>query len=314
MSVRIGTRGSALALWQAQRVRDLLLQAHPQIAAELVRIDSHGDRSQGQSIADIGVIGIFTREIERALLDQRVDVAVHSLKDMPTEPPPGLVVAAVLQRDDVRDLLVARCLAGAPPMSGAAALARLPAGARIGTSSLRRRAELLRARNDFDVVPLRGNVPTRIAHVEGGELDGVVLSACGLARLGIHVAGAALIEPEIMLPAPAQGTIAVQVREDDTVTRDLVARLDDVETRLCTGAERQLLRALGGGCRVPIGALARVDGDTLHLVGRVSKPDGSRVLEASESGPRGDSERVVASVAERLLAWGARTWLSTSGQ
>ena len=309
MTVRIGTRGSALALWQAERVRQLLLQAQPQLTAELIRIESHGDRSPENTIADIGVVGIFTREIERALLDRRVDVAVHSLKDMPTEPPPGLVVAAVLERDEVRDLLVAACLAAAPTRSGTAALARLPRGARIGTSSLRRRAELLRARPDLDVAPVRGNVPTRIAQVERGELEGVVLSACGLERLGIQVAGSTLLEPEIMLPAPAQGTIAVQVRADDTATRALVAGLDHAETRLCTDAERQLLRDLGGGCRVPIGALARVDADTLQLMARVSKPDGSRVLDAFESGPVHQSTHVVTSVVERLLAWGARSWL-----
>lgn len=314
--IRIGTRGSHLALWQARRVREALLQIHPGIEVEITTIESHGDRSQVDASADLGVVGIFTREIERALLDNRVDVAVHSLKDMPTEPPAGLRLAAVLPRDDPRDALVAGCLAGRPQVSGVEALEIVPTGARIGTSSLRRRAELLRMRPDLEVVPVRGNVPTRVDRVLRGDLDGIVLSACGLMRLGLVPEGLALLDAEQMLPAPAQGTIAVQVRAHDEATLAIVAGLDDVHTRTCTEAERSLLRHLGGGCRVPIGALARTHGpaeDVIKLDARVLKPDGSRMLETSEEGPLRDAEEVASTAAARLRSWGARDWLANVG-
>ncbi len=306
-ALRIGTRGSKLALWQAERVAALL--GAQQIASEIVPIASHGDL-HGQAVADLGTVGIFTREIEQALLEERVDVAVHSLKDLPTEAQASLVLAALLPRDDPRDVLVAGALAGRRFESGRAALAALPPRARLATSSLRRQAELLRARGDLRVVELRGNVPTRLAKVERGEVDGVVLSLSGLVRLGLQPEGKVPLEPEVMLPAPAQGTIAVQVRAGDARTRALVSALDDRPTRICTTAERLLLHALEGGCRVPLGALATLSGETVTLRARLSAADGTHLLEETASGPAGEIGALAERMAEAFRARGAAAILA----
>jgi hydroxymethylbilane synthase len=256
-----------------------------------VLIESAGDRHAAVSVASIGEAGIFTRAIEASLLDGRADVAVHSLKDLPTESPAGLVIAAVLPRDDPRDVLVALSLAGRGIANGdgAAALAALPRGARVGTSSLRRRADLLRLRPDLQVADMRGNVPTRVAKAERGEIDAIVLSYAGLSRLGLAPAGCVILDPETMLPAAAQGTIAVQVRDDDEMTLALVRGLDDEPTRICTNTERALLHALEGGCRVPLGALARLDGSML-LHARDANSDGHTILDDADMGPATESD------------------------
>ena len=306
-SVRVGTRGSQLALWQAERVAAVLRARHPGLVVEIVAIESSGDRKSSQPVAEMGAAGIFTREIERALQEGTVDVAVHSLKDLPTESPAGLEIAAVLPRDDPRDALVARALAGQDLQDGdgAAALAALPSGARIATSSLRRRAELLRARPDLQVVELRGNVPTRIAKVERGDVDGVVLSNAGLVRLGLAPAGRVVLDTETMLPAPAQGTIAVQVRAADERTRLLARDIDDAPTRLCTSTERLLLHELEGGCRIPLGALARLDDQTLVLRARLQTADGRTVLEDTQMGPATQAAALAHRAAHELHASGA---------
>jgi hydroxymethylbilane synthase len=303
-SLRIGTRGSRLALWQAERVSAVLRARHPELAIEIVKIASHGDL-HGQAVADLGTVGIFTREIEAALLDGSVDAAVHSLKDLPTESPPGLVAAALLPRDDPRDILVARALEGREQEGSAAALAALPPGARIATSSLRRRAELLHARPDLDVIELRGNVPTRLAKVAAGEVDGVVLSYAGLLRLGLEPPGRVPLDPGLMLPAPAQGTIVVQTRAGDARTRDLVATVDDRATRLCTTVERLLLHEMEGGCRVPLGALAQLDGNRITLRARIATPDGKTRLEESATGAVDGLEALAQSMAAAFRARGA---------
>jgi hydroxymethylbilane synthase len=299
-----------LALWQAERTRDVLAACNSDVELEIVTIQSHGDQHQHQSVADLGTIGIFTREIERALLDRRVDVAVHSLKDLPTESPSGLILAALLPRDDPRDVLIAGTLEGFEEGESRLALSALPRGARIGTSSLRRRAEMLRARPDLDVVELRGNVPTRLRKVEHGELDGILLSSAGLDRLGLRPPGCVRLDPEIMLPAPAQGTIALQVRADDDPTQTLVSRVDDRETRLTTTVERVLLHELHGGCRVPLGALARLELETLTLTARLLSADGRTVLETNESGPSSEGEELATRAAEELRSRGADRILS----
>ncbi len=304
-TLRIGTRGSRLAVWQAERTRDVLRSLHPHLMFEIVTIQSHGDEWQSQNIQDLGAIGIFTREIERALIEDQVDVAVHSLKDLPTESPPELELAALLPRDDPRDALVANALRGFEDAAMPVALSALPRAARIGTSSLRRRAQLLRLRPDLEVVDLRGNVPTRLAKVEDGELDGIVLSAAGLDRLELLAPGCVRLDPEIMLPAPAQGTIALQVRAHDTETRALVAGADDHATRITTTCERLLLHTLHGGCRVPLGALAQIEAETLTLRARLLTVDGQTLLASSASGPSGRPEPIAARVAEELLAQGA---------
>lgn len=309
--IRIGTRGSRLALWQAERTRDLLLSFHRNLQVEIVPIKSQGDEWQQQKVQDLGAVGIFTREIEHALRDGQVDVAVHSLKDLPTESPRELMLSALLERDDPRDALIATALRGFEDANPRAALSALPRAARIGTSSLRRQAQLLRARPDVEVVDLRGNVPTRLAKVEAGDLDGILLSSAGLDRLELHPIGCVRLDPEIMLPAPAQGTIAVQVRADDRDTHALVSRADHRPTRLTTTAERLLLHALHGGCRVPLGALARLDGDTLTLRARLLAIDGRTMLASSATGPASHVRVIAQQVADELLAQGAAEILAT---
>jgi hydroxymethylbilane synthase len=305
-TIRIGTRASRLALWQAERVRDATQARTPGSAFEIVPIRSSGDQRQGTSIADLGAVGIFTREIENALLEGRAEIAVHSLKDLPTEFPDGLRLAALLPRDDPRDVLIAGALYGMDPDDARLAISALPRAATVGTSSLRRRAELLRARPDLQIVELRGNVPTRLARVESGEIDAVVLSAAGLDRLGLQPPGAVRMPPSIMMPAPAQGTIAVQARADDTETLDVVGRVDDADTRLTTDAERKVLHALHGGCRIPLGVLATVEGDTLQLRARLLTPDGTTVLEFGDRAPSANADALAQRVAEELLERGAR--------
>ncbi len=305
-TLRIATRGSRLAMWQAERVRDALLALGEDLRCEIVRVRSSGDEKQHQNIADLGTIGIFTREIENTLLDGRAEVAVHSLKDLPTESPEGLEVAALLPRDDPRDVLIAGALVGLGPDEARLAMSALPRAATVGTSSLRRQAEMLRARPDLRVVEVRGNVPTRLAKVENDEIDAILLSAAGLDRLELRPHGAVRMPPEIMLPAPAQGTIAVQVRHDDEATRGIVQRIDDNETRTTTHCERVLLHELRGGCRIPLGALATLDGDTLRLRARLLTPDGVTVLEGEHRAARDDAESLAARVADELRSQGAQ--------
>ncbi len=309
--IRIGTRGSRLALWQAERTRDVLVSLHRGLQVEIVPIKSHGDQAQHAPIQELQAVGIFTREIERALLDGKVDVAVHSLKDLPTESPPELVLAALLPRDDPRDALIASALRGFDDSNGRAAISALPRAARIGTSSLRRQAQLLRLRRDLEVVELRGNVTTRLAKVEEGELDGILVSSAGLDRLGLWPEGRVRLDPEIMLPAPAQGTIAVQVRAADQETQALVSHADHGPTRSTTTAERLLLHALHGGCRVPLGALATLEGDRLTLRARLLDAMGSKALSSSAAGPVASVQRLAQQVADDLLAQGAADILAS---
>ena len=304
-TIRIATRGSKLAMWQAERVRDALQAVDDELSFEIVRVRSSGDQKQNQNIADLGTIGIFTREIENALLEGRADVAVHSLKDLPTESPDGLLVAALLPRDDPRDVLIAGSLYGIDPDDARLALSALPRAASVGTSSLRRRAEMLRARPDLRIVEVRGNVPTRLAKVDDGDIDAIVLSAAGLDRLGLRPPGAVRLSPDLMLPAPAQGTIAVQVRQQDRDTLAIVQRIDDAATRATTEAERTLLHALRGGCRIPLGALAVVEKEMLWLRARLLTPDGTTVLESEERAPRGEGSALAQRVADALLSRGA---------
>jgi hydroxymethylbilane synthase len=310
----IGTRGSRLALWQAERVSAVLRARHPGLHTEIVIIESTGDANRTAPVADLGQVGIVTREIEAALLQHEIDVAVHSLKDLPTESPAGLLVAALLPRDDPRDLLVAGALVGRgiADGDGAAALAALPHAARIGTSSLRRRAELLRARPDLLVSELRGNVPTRVAKIERGELDGTVLSYAGLLRLGLDPPGRVALDPDTMLPAPAQGTIAAQVREDDVRAREWVGAIDDRPTRITTSCERALLQELQGGCLVPLGALAWLEGERLSLRVRLLSVDGKIVLEKSDQSRVTASADLAHRVAADLRARGADRILADS--
>ncbi|MGE5269792.1 MAG: hydroxymethylbilane synthase [Thiohalocapsa sp.] len=293
--LRIATRGSALALYQAGLVRDRLVAAHPALTApgavELLAIRTTGDRVQDRRLAEIGGKGLFTKEIEEALRDGRADLAVHSLKDMETALPVGLTLGAVLPRDDPRDVLVSRNAAG---------LTALPAGARVATGSLRRRAQLLRRRGDLDIVPIRGNVDTRLRKLADGEVDALVLALCGLERLGHGAMASEILSPETMLPAVGQGALAVECRADDERVRQLLAPLDDPATSLCITAERAMLAALDGSCRTPIAGLATIEGDRLRLRGLLLAPDGEAVRAGEMSGPAGEAAALGDELGQRL--------------
>ena len=291
----IGTRGSPMALYQAGLARDRLSAAHPALAAadavELVTIRTTGDRVQTRLLAEIGGKGLFTKEIEEALLDRRIDLAVHSLKDMETVLPAGLAIAAVLPRDDPRDVLVS---------SNGAGLAALPRGARIGTASLRRRAQLLRLRGDLDVVPIRGNVGTRLAKLAAGDFEGLLLALCGLERLGQAGLASEILAPEIMLPAVGQGALAIECREADDALRQLLVPLNDPASAACVAAERAMLAALDGSCRTPIAGLATIAGDRLSLDGLLLAPDGEAERRGRIAGPIGDAVALGGELGERL--------------
>lgn len=293
-SLRIGTRGSPMALYQAGLVRDRLRAAHPGLAAadavELVPIRTTGDRVQTRLLAEIGGKGLFTKEIEAALLERRIDLAVHSLKDMETVLLAGLEIGAVLARDDPRDALVSR--------SGG--LADLPQRARIGTASLRRRAQLLRLRGDLDVLPVRGNVGTRLAKLAAGEFDALVLALCGLERLGKAGLASEILAPEAMLPAVGQGVLAIECRAGDPALRPLLAPLHDPASAACAAAERAMLAALDGSCKTPIAGLATIAGERLSLDALLLSPDGGAERRGRTAGAIGDAVSLGRELGARL--------------
>lgn len=261
MPLRLGTRGSRLALVQATMVRDYLGGA-----CELVPVKTSGDRIQDRSLADAGGKGLFTKELEEALLRKEIDLAVHSMKDVPTALPAGLAIRALLPREDARDAFISL---------KARTLAELPKGARVGTSSVRRQALVRRARPDLDTALLRGNVDTRLAKLDAGEFDAMLLAVAGLLRLGMAERITAPLDADSWLPALAQGAIGIEVRADDEATTNLVSALNDRETEIALACERSFQAALDGTCRTPIGGLAIVDGKALSFRGEVLAPDGS---------------------------------------
>jgi hydroxymethylbilane synthase len=302
--LRIGTRGSQLARWQAQWVADRLGGLGH--AVELIEIATRGDLERGRSIEEIGTRGVFTKEIQRALVAGDVDVGVHSLKDLPTEPVDGLMLAAVPPRESAADVLVS---------TKAASLAELPPGARLGTGSLRRRAQLRHQRPDVQVEDVRGNVDTRLRKLDAGDFDAIVLAEAGLRRLGLENRISQVLPFEIMLPAVGQGALALECRADDAATRAAVAPLDDRATHLATLAERALLARLRGGCMAPVGAWARVEGSRLRLSAVVLSIDGRRRMEANDvavaSSPA-DAEQLGCRVADALLDQGAAELIAAS--
>jgi len=302
--LRIGSRGSALALWQAEFVRDWLARVAG-ARAEIITIRTAGDHFQQGSVAAIGQKGVFIKEIEDALLAGTVDLAVHSLKDVPTEIPQGLLLAAVPERNDPRDCLVSRNGAG---------LAALPRGARVGTSSLRRQAQLRRARPDLEVRELRGNVDTRLRRVEEGTLDAAVLAYAGLRRLKFDGRVTEILSPEVMLPAVGQGALAVETRAEDRETRECLVALEHAETRAAVTAERAVLASLEGGCQVPLGAWGRVEGGRLVLDACVCAVDGSEVVRDRASGPADQPEALGRGLGETLRAAGADRLLRLAGR
>ena len=297
-ALRIGTRASALALWQARHVQELLQGQPGTPAVELVHIKTAGDLQTQVPLWQAGGRAFFTKEIDRALLAGEVDVAVHSLKDLATQLEPGVALAAALARADARDAFLSASGAG---------LAELPAGARVGTSSLRRRAFLARARPDLKHTELRGNVPTRVERLRAGDYDAIILAAAGLERLDLSAAVTEYLAPEVFPPAISQGIIGVCARSDDTATLTRLMGLDAREARLAASAERALLKRLEGGCQVPLGALARVNDRLLKLEATVCTLDGRRHLSAAGSGPASIADAVALGerVADELLAKGA---------
>jgi hydroxymethylbilane synthase len=314
----IATRGSKLALWQAEYIRAELLRGDPQLAVELLVLKTQGDRVLDRSLSEIGGKGLFTKEIEDALLDGRAQVAVHSMKDLPAHGPAELVVAAVPVREDPRDALLLapgfQSLADAGAAVSASALVQqLPVGARVGTSSLRRVCQLRRLRPDLTIVALRGNVDTRLRKLQAGELDAMVLAAAGLKRLGLGAHIAACFSPDEMMPACGQGALAIQGRADDPRTLERLAQLVDPATALATTAERAFSLRLGGSCQTPLGAHAQLRGEParLHLSGLVGSVDGTQVLrgECAASIPADGAAAAAAqlgtALAEQLLLQGA---------
>jgi hydroxymethylbilane synthase len=285
--IRIGTRTSELALRQARLVENALLARG--IRSELVTFKTTGDKKLDQPLAEIGGKGLFTRELEVALSKKKIDCAVHSLKDLPTELPDGLEIMAQLEREDPRDVLVVNRLTGAENLDD------LPAGSRVGTSSLRRRAQLMAKRPDIEVVELRGNVPTRLGKVEAGRVHAAILAAAGLIRLEVQQRITMFFEPPDWLPAPGQGAIAIQARSDDDRMRELLSPLDHEPTSIATRAERAFLAALDGGCQVPIGALVSAVGGRPTLYGMLADVSGkhmvrgSRVLDAGSPESTGEA-------------------------
>ncbi len=286
--LRIGTRGSPMALYQANLVRDRLVAAHPGLTAEIVPIRTTGDRVQDRALAEIGGKGLFSKEIETALTERRIDLAVHSLKDMETILPDGLTIACVLPRDDPRDALVG------------ARLTDLPQGARIGTGSLRRRAQLLRRRPDLEIAPIRGNVDTRLAKLAAGEVDALMVAMCGLERLGRAAVATEILPPDIMLPAVAQGALAIECREDDARIRALLAPLHDEPSAARVACERAMLAALDGSCRTPIAGLAEIAGDRLSLRALLLSPDGKAERRAQGGAAIADAVALGNDIGEKL--------------
>lgn len=304
MSVlRIGSRGSALALWQANFVRAELERRGA--ASEVVIIKTSGDRIQNAPVGQIGLKGVFIKELEDALLEGKVDLAVHSMKDVPTEIPAGLNFPAICERQDPRDAVVSRSGAG---------LRSLPAGARVGTSSVRRQAQLRRLRPDLSYRELRGNVDTRIRKLEGGEYDAIVLAKAGLDRLGLSARISEVISTEDCLPAVGQGAVGIEARTADERVAAAVSALDHPATRTALAAERALLAFLEGGCQVPLGALAQVSGSAISLEGCVVAPDGSELVRERLEGPAAEPELIGRRLGQALISKGAGRILQLAGR
>jgi hydroxymethylbilane synthase len=296
-ALRIATRKSPLALWQAEHVATLPREAHPGVEIELVPLLTQGDRIQDRSLASIGGKGLFIKELEVAIEELRAEIAVHSMKDVPADLPAGFVIGAVLTRADPRDALVTT--------SGITRVEDLPRGARVGTSSLRRQAQLCALRPDLKIEALRGNVDTRLRKLDAGGMDAIVLACAGLVRLGLEARITARLDPNICLPAVTQGVIGIECRGGDSRTRELLQALEDPATRKVTLAERAFSSRLGGSCQSPIAAYAELHADQIKLQGLVAEPDGSRLLRDSVTGSHENPEKLGLQLAERILAAGA---------
>lgn len=294
--LRLGSRGSKLALWQAEFVQ-FEVERKTARKVEIERIKTTGDMILDVPLARVGGKGLFVKEIEEALLSGRIDLAVHSMKDVPTDLPPELAIAAITKREDPRDAFLS---------DKVKRFEDLPKGARVGTSSLRRQTQLLALRPDLVVLDNRGNLDTRIRKMEEGKFDAIILAAAGLRRLGWEQRITQVLSEEVSLPAIGQGALGIEIRRDDAETRDAVSFLDDRDTSFAVRAERGFLKRLEGGCQVPIAAYGRTDGDAVFLQGMVGRPDGSEIVRGSARGAVGDPEALGVNLAEQLLARGAK--------
>lgn len=299
--IRIATRQSPLALWQAHFVKDQLLAAHPELEVELVTMVTRGDVLLDTPLAKVGGKGLFVKELELAILEGRADLAVHSMKDVPVEFPEGLGLVTICQREDARDAFVSNLYAS---------LAELPQGAVVGTCSLRRQCQLKAARPDLQIKELRGNVGTRLSRLDAGEYDAIILAAAGLKRLNLNERIRSFIEPEDSLPAVGQGAVGIECRLDDQRVRQLLAPLADADTTDRVLCERAMNLTLEGGCQVPIGSYALLEGDTLWLRALVGEPDGSRIIRGDIRGPRQEAEHLGVQLAHQLLEQGAKEILT----
>ena len=295
--IRIGTRASQLALWQANWIKECLIRQHPDLDVQIEKIKTTGDKILDVSLAKIGGKGLFVKEIETALLDNSVDIAVHSMKDVPTELPDGLDIVAVSQREDPRDALLS---------GNGMGMDDLPDVAAIGTSSLRRQAQLLHLKPNFSIQPLRGNINTRLRKLKEGQYDAIVLAHAGVIRLGWEAEVTQVIEPDVMLPAIGQGALGIEARLDDDRTLDRISFLNDPVTSVCVAAERAFLHRLEGGCQVPIAAYATADGDELSLTGLVAAVDGTRFIRREARSPVSEAESMGTGLADDVLDSGGR--------
>jgi hydroxymethylbilane synthase len=294
--IKIGTRGSKLALWQANWVQSVLKQKSPSQAVELVTIKTQGDKILDVPLAKVGGKGLFVKEIEQALLARRIDIAVHSMKDMPADIPEGLYIGAIPERENPLDVFISRSGAGFNELAG---------GSVVGTSSLRRSAQLHYARPDMVTQPIRGNLDTRLKKLESENFDALVLAAAGVKRLNLEHKITEYLDPELMLPAIGQGALCIEIRKDDSIVGSLVASLDHAATRAAVTAERAFLKRLEGGCQVPIAGHGRISENQFTLTGLVAEVDGTRVIKGEKSGPLNASTSIGIELAEELLAKGA---------
>jgi len=303
--IRLGTRGSPLALIQAEMVKTALMEAHDSLrepgALEVVVISTTGDQVADRPLADIGGKGLFCKEIEMALFDGRIDCGVHSMKDMPTWLPDGLVIASMLPRADPRDVLISR---------KADSIKSLPEGAVVGTASLRRQAQILTKRPDLKVINFRGSVGTRLRKLDDGEVDATMLARAGLDRLALKDVPQAVLSPEEMLPAVGQGVVGIECRGDDNELLTLFAEINHAPTRACVDAERVMLDVLDGSCHTPIGAYALLDGNEMHLRGLVARPDGSECFETERFGKADDAVKLGRDAGEELRSSGGAALLT----
>jgi hydroxymethylbilane synthase len=297
MLIRIGTRGSKLALTQSEWIKNKIQDQHPDVRVELTIIKTTGDKIQDSPLSKIGGKGLFVKEIEDALLQNRVDLAVHSMKDVPAELPDGLMLAAFPEREDPRDALIS---AGNVPIHG------LPLKARLGTSSLRRAAQILHIRPDLEIAPLRGNVDTRLGKLNGGGLDCIILATAGLNRMGLQNRISQVIPTNKILPAIGQGALGLETRQNDEQTIGIIDFLNHEPTQIAVAAERAFLKKLEGGCQVPIAGLALLESGRLHFTGMVAEIDGTRIIQDQISGDPEDAAQMGETLAGKLLDKGAR--------